>query len=225
MSWNWFCNASNNSVPSNELTGLELLYNATFGRNWSWSSPNGHWNFTLPTVNPCLEQWEGVVCSFDCSENISSTCVIMELNLTNMNLVGTIPVQLPILLPELEELILSNNALLTGFIPTSLGFLCNLTILDLSYNKLSGVIPSQIDTLTNLQEIYLNNNCLTDFIPTNIGLMSNITIISLSFNSLSHAIPAEIYLLTKLQSFLANNNRLSGGIPSEIGNCSYLLSF
>ena len=217
--WNGFCFAYNSSFSIVELSGLEILYNETNGWNWSWSTPVGHWNFALPNVNPCLEQWEGVLCN--CDANIS--CVVMELNLTNMNLNGTIPAQMPILLPELEDLILNNNALLKGSIPTTIGVLSNLTLLDLSYNALTGPIPTQMNSLLKLQGLYLNNNWITDSIPSCIGLLTNLTMISLSFNSITNTIPTDIYLLTKLQSLLLGTNQLSGNISHLIGSCTNLL--
>ena len=41
----------------------------------------------------------------------------------------------------------------------------NTTELDLSYNQLTGSIPSEIGNLTNLTNLYLNNNQLTGEIP------------------------------------------------------------
>ena len=44
----------------------------------------------------------------------------------------------------------------------------NTTELDLGYNQLTGVIPTEIENLTNLERLHLNNNQLTGVIPESI---------------------------------------------------------
>ena len=210
-------NGNCNSVPSNQVSGLEYLYNHTNGWNWVWSSVNGHWNFTSSgTVNPCIALWEGVICNNGCNDTISSSCTINALNLTAMNLNGSIPVQLPSLLSELHTLVISNNIHLHGTIPTSINMFMSLTLLDLSYNSISGSIPTQLCELSSLKGLYLNNNVISHSLPTEIGKLLSLTMLMVSGNLLRGIIPSEIGQLINLKILYLYSNSLSGSIPSEI---------
>ena len=67
-------------------------------------------------------------------------------------------------LKRLRILNLSNN-ILTGHIPPSIGNLTMLESLGLSQNRLSGEIPSQLTQLTFLEWFNVSHNQLVDFIP------------------------------------------------------------
>lgn len=101
--------------PENEYYILETLFNSTDGENWQWVTPYNNitgypWEFRGVNVsNPCLEIWQGIVCSGDC---ISIPCTVTAISLPRYYL---------------------NNE-----IPDSLGGLLNLVNLDLSGNVLTG---------------------------------------------------------------------------------------
>ncbi len=65
---------------------------------------------------------------------------------------------------------MGSNAL-TGSIPSILPWTV-LTDLDLSFNRLSGVIPNDISTWTRLASLYLINNLLTSTVPTGISKLT-----------------------------------------------------
>ena len=65
---------------------------------------------------------------------------------------------------RVTQLILDNNHL-TGEIPAELGSLSNLTYLYLFNNQLTGEIPAELGNLTNLRWLYLQGNQLTGCIP------------------------------------------------------------
>ena len=88
------------------------------------------------------------------------------------------------------------NLSLTGTIPSSIGSLTSLQIMDLSYNRLNGTMPSSIGSLTLL------------------------TSINLSINRLAGTIPSSIGTLTTLQQLSFNQNNLYGSIPSSVGSLS-----
>jgi Leucine-rich repeat (LRR) protein len=54
----------------------------------------------------------------------------------------------------------------SGNIPSKLGYLTNLTILELEKNKLSGTIPTVIGNLTGLDYLYLNINAFEGDVPS-----------------------------------------------------------
>ena len=64
---------------------------------------------------------------------------------------------------------------LTGGIPAELGSLTNLTHLDLPYNQLTGGIPAELGSLTNLTHLDLPYNQLTGGIPAELGSLTNLT--------------------------------------------------
>ncbi len=110
----------------------------------------------------------------------------------------------------------SNN--LSGRIPSSLGNLANLQILDLYNNQLSGSIPASLGNLTNLSYLYFNVNQLSGSIPASLGNLINLQYLDMYSNQLSGSIPASLGNLTNLRYLYLNGNRLSGKIPASLGN-------
>ena len=64
--------------------------------------------------------------------------------------------------------------------------------LDLSWNQLSGEIPSEIGNLTKLETLSLYNNQLDGEIPLSIGNMNNLSDLSLFNNQLTGHIPESL---------------------------------
>ena len=122
---------------------------------------------------------------------------------------------------ETTELDLSWGGL-TGEIPEQIGSLTNLTYLNLQYNLLSGEIPSEIGSLTNLSELNLGENDLSGGIPSNIQNLINLSILRLGYNEITGEIPSWIGDMTNLTGLSLNSNQLIGGIPPEIGNLTNL---
>ena len=105
---------------------------------------------------------------------------------------------------------------LTGEIPSEIGNLTNLQVLNLSSNNLSGEIPPEIGNLTNLTHLYLNENQLTGEIPSEIGNLTNLERLWLSDNQLTGEIPSEIGNLMNLTWLTLKINQLTGEIPQEV---------
>ena len=124
---------------------------------------------------------------------------------------------------KLESLDLSQNEI--GFFPTQILSLTNLEDLNLSYNSITGSIPPGIALLTNLKRLDLNDNSFTGSIPTEIGLMTNGEYLNLAYNSFTGSIPTEIGLMTNVEYLDLEYNSFTGSIPTEIGlmkNVEYL---
>jgi len=74
------------------------------------------------------------------------------------------------------------------------------TAIELNENDLSGMLPSELGSLSNLQEIDLRNNSLSGTLPYELVSLSNLQKLDLSRNySLSGTLPYEYGSLSNLQ--------------------------
>ena len=89
-------------------------------------------------------------------------------------------------------LVLEGNGL-SGEIPTELGSLSNLSWLMLNGNGLSGEIPAELGNLSHLKVLRLDNTYLSGEIPEELGNLSNLEHLGLSsFNDLSGCVPSSL---------------------------------
>ena len=121
------------------------------------------------------------------------------------------------LLPKLHSMNHSDNEL-TGQIPQEFASLTNLNTLVLAHNRLSGAIPDWQSGLSNFQFLDLGHNQLTGSIPLGISNLPRLIRLYLDNNNLSGTIPEELGRLTSLNELSLSNNQLTGDIPQEIGN-------
>ena len=119
------------------------------------------------------------------------------------------------------RLILQGHGL-GGVIPSELGSLSGLEILDLYGNRLSGGIPSELGSLFRVEILQLGNNQLSGEIPPDLGGLSNLELLSLEYNQLDSEIPSELGDLSRLRLLRVEGNRLTGEVPSELGRLSEL---
>ncbi|KAH9734391.1 protein kinase domain-containing protein [Citrus sinensis] len=192
-----------------------------------------NWNTRTLVCN-----WTGVTC------DVHSHRVTI-LNISRLNLTGTIPSQLGNL-SSLQSLDLSFNQL-SGSIPSAIFGTYTLKYVNFRENQLSGAFPSLIFNKSSLQLLDFAHNTLSDEIPANIcsnlpfleilslsqnmfhggipSTLSNCTYLqklSLPYNDFSGAIPKEIGNLNKLKRLYLGRNRLQGEIPQEFGNLAEL---
>ena len=211
-----------------ERYALALLYIALGGKEWT---QNQRW-----LSNQTICSWEGVTCHPDMDE-------VDDLTLND--LAGTLPTELA-LLTSMQQLFVTASNLLHGKLPSEIGLLSNLMLLQFSNTAISGEIPSEIGLLTGLTSLQLTANTFTGMLPVSIGTMTNLIelylshnvlegafplefwqltkleLLDISYNSLRIPLATEIGLLTSLRQFAASASVLSGTIPSTIGMCTLL---
>jgi len=116
--------------------------------------------------------------------------------------------------------LLFNN--MSGELPSSLGSLENLKVLELSFNQLHGSIPAKLSELENLKILAVNGNDLTGEIPASFGNLTNLIQLHLSSNKLTGEIPESLVKLTNLEVLNVFDNNLSGKIPSNLASSKNL---
>ncbi|XP_056172769.1 receptor-like protein EIX2 [Syzygium oleosum] len=85
--------------------------------------------------------------------------------------------------------------------------------LDLSSNKLIGLIPEELTLLSVLRGLKLSHNFLSGGIPIMIGDMKSLESLDLSNNQLSGAIPQSFSAFTSLSKLNLSHNNFTGPIP------------
>lgn len=88
----------------------------------------------------------------------------------------------------------------------------------LSSKNLSGTIPPEIGTFSELERLTLTGNNITGSIPPEIGNLSSLIGLYLTSNNLEGPIPLEIGHLSEFQTFEGGFNNLSGQLPSGLAN-------
>lgn len=140
----------------------------------------------------------------ECDENEEVTSVVLE----NINLVGTIPLEIA-LLSKLTFLSLDGNQF-TGSIPSNMQYLTMLTSLTLGYNALAAsTIPHWIGSLTKLHVLNLAHNAFTGTIPESLFECRSLVTLSLSHNNLTGNLSV-LTRMTWLEHLLIKDNSLTG---------------
>lgn len=118
---------------------------------------------------------------------------VTRIGLNARNLKGPIPSAIGYL-SELTQLDLNNNnQQLTGTIPPSMGNLKRLTALTLSRTGLTGTIPLEFANLTALTSLQMHTSNFIGPIPPNVlGKMTNLTSLELKTNNFSGPLPADV---------------------------------
>jgi len=111
-----------------------------------------------------------------------------------------------------------NAASLGGRLPSQLGDLNGLTVLQLSGLGLSGAVPPQIAALERLAVLNVGSNSLSGRLPTVLGLLTNLETLDLHQNAFTGSLPSQLAALTGLQTLSLWSNLLQGPIPSWIGD-------
>uniref|UniRef100_J3L9Q2 Leucine-rich repeat-containing N-terminal plant-type domain-containing protein n=1 Tax=Oryza brachyantha TaxID=4533 RepID=J3L9Q2_ORYBR len=203
------CLASSTSSCTDQDKGFLLQFLAGLsedgGLTLSWQND----------TNCCT--WEGITCSTDemikeillaskgleghISQSLGNLTGLLHLNLSHNSLSGELP---------LEELVSSSS----------------ITILDVSFNRLSGALQelSVQTTVQHLQVLNISSNLFTGKFPvTTWKVMKNLVALNASNNSFIGPIPNSLCINAPSFAVLdLSFNQFVGSIPLDIGNCSML---
>ena len=109
---------------------------------------------------------------------------------------------------------MSHNFLI-GTLPFEVGNLKNLAELDLSKNRLSGKIPTTLETCLSLQYLYLEGNSFEGVFPLSLSMLRGLEEIDLSQNNFSGNIPEFLSKFLSLKHLNISYNDFEGEVPSE----------
>ncbi|ESQ29903.1 hypothetical protein EUTSA_v10011192mg [Eutrema salsugineum] len=98
----------------------------------------------------------------------------------------------------------------SGFIPTSYGNMGYLQVLNLGHNRLTGTIPDSLGELKAIGVLDLSHNDLQGYLPGSLGSLSFLSDLDVSNNNLTGPIPFGGQLTTFPVSRYANNSGLCG---------------
>lgn len=164
-----------------ELDLSDNLLSDTLGQCWTVTG--------LESLNLSGNRFTGRI-----SRDIARLANLLALDLSRNLLSDSIPPEIGTL-QQLQSLRLGGNRL-TGRIPTTFGVNSttaktvlltatpNLVSLDLSNNQLSGTIPAELGTLTNLRELLLNGNTLSGEIPSALAKLNTLQTLDVERNQL-----------------------------------------
>lgn len=205
---------------------------------------NNHLNGTIPSTVKGMKSLQRLhIGGNRLEENIPNEICLLtnlgEMELQNNNLSGSIPSCIGNLI-HLQIMDLSSNSL-SSSIPSSLWSLenilfmnlsCNslhrslnanmgafnlkmLESIDLSWNRISGNIPTIFGVFESISSLNLSRNSFGGPIPKSLGELITLDFMDLSHNNLSGAIPKSLEALSHLQYLNLSVNNLSGEIPSR----------
>jgi len=189
-------------------TGLVDLYNDAGGANWT---DNTGWvaGAAGTDCDPCL--WYGVTC-----DNLGN---VIELDLFNNNLVGTVP-QTMEQLDKLRTLKLMNNSL-SGTFPDIWTEMTAMEFVDLSNNNFTGTMPTSLSNMQKLNTLYIENNSLTGQLLPEIGDLPLINVFWIKNNNMEGCYPGSYSNLCDAQSVKFTNNPLLPNMGNEFDDfCS-----
>ncbi|KAL2465644.1 putative LRR receptor-like serine/threonine-protein kinase [Abeliophyllum distichum] len=160
--------------------------------------------------------WKGVFCDAK-GENV------VKLEASGLGLSGVIPDNTIGKLKNLEFLDLSNNKI-TG-LSSDIWSLGSLKDLNLSFNQISGILPSNIGNFGQLQSLDLYFNNFSGSIPEAISSLVSLQVLNLSKNGFESIIPFGILQCRLLVSIDLSRNKLNGSLPSGFGAALPKLKF
>ncbi|KAJ8771105.1 hypothetical protein K2173_023430 [Erythroxylum novogranatense] len=204
LSKNWFSGEIPASIGS--LTNLEDLY---FDNNILQGSIPASFN-GLVSVKRLEIQSNNLYGEFP---DLGSLKDLYLLDASDNRLSGKVTATLP---SALVQISMRNNSF-EGTIPESFRSLVFLQVMDLSFNNLSGSVPSLLFSHPSLEQLTLSYNHFTTVqSPTSsTAIQSELIAIDISNNELQGFLPSFMALMPKLAALSLENNKFTGMVPTQ----------
>ncbi|XP_022952107.1 probable LRR receptor-like serine/threonine-protein kinase At1g56140 [Cucurbita moschata] len=219
--------AQNSTQPTTDPDQARAL-NSVFSQ-WRISAPSGAWNISgnlcsgraVDTTTPIdINGNLNPLIKCDCSANNGATCLITQLHVYAINVVGVLPPELWTL-TSLTYLKLDQN-FLTGTLSASVGNLTELRTLSLGINALSGELPKELGSLSKLELLAFGSNNFSGSLPPELGNLSMLKELYFDSSGVSGGIPQSFSRLRNLRTVWASDNEFRGRIPDFIGSWTQL---
>ncbi|WVZ77856.1 hypothetical protein U9M48_025669, partial [Paspalum notatum var. saurae] len=148
---------------------------------------------------------------------------LIAFNASNNSFTGQFPSHLCNISPSFAVLELSYNKI-SGNIPSRIGNCSLLRVLKADHNNLSGTLPDELFNATSLEYLSFSINGLHGTLDgTHIAKLTNLVILDLGENKFSGKIPNSIGQLKRLQELYLDFNNMYGKLPSTLSNCTDLI--
>jgi hypothetical protein len=96
------------------------------------------------------------------------------------------------------QFLLLEDGVISGEIPSELGLLSQLEVIDMNFNFLRGSLPDSLFGLAQLRQLDLNDNTITGTISSEFGRLPRLEFLQLQKNMLTGTIPSELGELQQL---------------------------
>ncbi|KAJ0007066.1 hypothetical protein Pint_29469 [Pistacia integerrima] len=214
----WKPSCINAATDPNDTSALKTMYSSlnSPGQLNQWAGDD-----------PCGQSWKGVTCSGQRVTEIklsslgltgqwgwqlSSLTSLTNLDMSNNNLGGDIPYNLP---PNLQRLNLENNQF-TGSPPYSISQTTSLKYINLAHNNLQGQLNDMFGQLSSLSTLDLSSNSLTGNLPESFSSLSSLSSLYLQNNQFTG--PINVLANLPLDKLNIANNHFTGWIPEQLKN-------
>lgn len=218
--WGWSPSSINAATDPTDVSALTVMYT-------SLNSPSQLTQWSASGGDPCGQSWKGVTCSrsrvteIDLSGlglsgsfgyNLQSLTALTILDMSNNNLAGGIPYNLP---PNLTRLDLGANQFTQG-IPYSISLMTSLKYLNISHNQLQNTLDDVFGKLSSLSTLDLSFNTMPGSLPESFSSLSSINTLYLQNNQLTGTI--DVLANLPLENLNIENNHFTGWIPASLKN-------
>ncbi|GJQ89714.1 leucine-rich repeat-containing protein [Tanacetum coccineum] len=120
---------------------------------------------------------------------------------------------------SLAYLDMSNNRII-GVIPKNIS--SSLQVLNVKSNKIEGSFPPSICNMSFLASLDISDNNIGRVIPECVGNMNTLSMINLGTNNFHGTIPNVFNASVFLEGLILNGNQLEGEVPHSLSKCRYL---
>ncbi|KAK4268992.1 hypothetical protein QN277_022206 [Acacia crassicarpa] len=209
----------NGETDPNDAAALKVLFSSMNSPSQLGWPANGD--------DPCVQHWKGITCSGNrvteiklpglgltgtLGYQLQTLTSVTNLDMSNNNLGGSIPYQLP---PNVQQLNLANNNF-TGEVVYSISNMTALTYLNLGHNQLQGALSVNFEKLSSLSTLDLSFNSLSGDLPQSFTSLSSITTMYLQNNQFTGTI--DVLAGLSLATLNVQNNHFTGWIPEQLKN-------